>query len=83
MRKIALLVVCLAPLAAAAQKQPRPRPAPPRAQRIDIDESDVVEAGVPMPLAETVMVRGGARHESLIRPRTTFVPEMLRDANRL
>ena len=84
MRTLVLGFVCLVTLPAAAQKQARTRPdPPPPAQRMEFGEGDTVEAGVNLPQAEFVGSRLGSKHESLIRVRTTFVPEMIRDALRL
>jgi hypothetical protein len=82
MRTLVLGLMCLAAVPATAQKRARP-PAPPPVQRLDFGDGDTVEADVNLPSGEQVMVRTGSKHPSLIRLRTTFVPEMVRDANRL
>ena len=84
MRTIVLVLACLATLPAGAQKRARVKTdAPPPVQKLDFDKGDTVEAGVDLPQAEVVSVAKGSKHESLIRLRTTFVPEMVRDSFRL
>jgi hypothetical protein len=85
MRSLVLALVCLATIPAVAHKRARAsRPeAPPPAQRMDFDKGDTVEAGTTLPQGETIGARTGAGFESLLRFRTTFVPEMVRDSYRL
>jgi hypothetical protein len=85
MRTLVLAFVCLATVPATAQKRARaPRPeAPPRAQKMEFGEGDTVEADVNLPQGEVVGGRKGVGFESMIRYRTTFVPEMIRDSYRL
>ena len=81
MRTLVLAFVCLATVPATAQKQARARPAPPpAAQKMIFGEGDTVEADANLPQTEWVGARVGSKHESLIRIRTTFVPEMIRDS---
>ena len=76
MPKICLLALLLA--APALAQRPPVSPAP-KVQRFDFD-NDVVEADRSLPAVEMVLSRGPSRHASLIRVRTTFVPEMLKSA---
>lgn len=48
----------------------------------DFDDDDV-EGTYRSPLGESLVVRTGAGHTSLIRPRAHFVPEMLKSVERL
>jgi hypothetical protein len=52
---------------------------PPKVQKFDFD-NDVVEAGRPLPQLEVVGSATRGRHPSLIRVRTTFVPELMKSA---
>jgi hypothetical protein len=72
------LLLALA-LGGPAIAKPRRAEAPPKPQKMDFDD-DVVEGGVTLPQMELV---SSARHgdkPSLIRVRTTFVPELLESA---
>ena len=78
-------IVCLlgalafsAPALAAKKLNPAEQPA--KAQRFDFDD-DEVTAGVALPQGEVVGARTGMRFESLIRTRTTFVPELVKSAD--
>ena len=74
-------VLSLAPLSALAKK-PAPADAPPAAKHYDFDD-DPVE--VELPSAEGMGVDSLVRqsHPSLIRVRTTFVPELVKSSEGL
>lgn len=62
-----------------AKRPPVEKPDAPAVKRFDFDD-DQVEAGRALPLYEVVDALKGARHESLVHPRTTFVPELIKSA---
>ena len=64
---------------ALAKRAPADQSEPTPVKHFDFDD-DQVEAGRALPLYEVVEGRRGVRHESLVRPRTTFVPELLKSA---
>lgn len=77
---IALALAC--PAAAQTRKAPKETKEPaPKVQKFDFD-NDIVEAGVDMPQAEVITAPGQPGFRSLIRVRTTFVPEMIDSARR-
>jgi hypothetical protein len=72
--------VLLSALPAAAQKSPeRTKPAPAPVQKFDFDD-DTVEAGRDLPQIEVVASARRPGFTSLLRVRTTFVPELLKSA---
>jgi hypothetical protein len=73
------LALVLAAGAAWARK-PEPKPEAPKAQHFDFDD-DQVEAGRTLPQLELIDGRTKSTHESLIRYRTTFVPELVKSAS--
>jgi hypothetical protein len=77
--RVSLVVALLWPAVAAAA--PRRQTAVPAPQRFDFDE-DVVEGGRNLPQVEIVSSTTKGRKESLLRLRTTFVPELLDSARR-
>lgn len=79
MRLVCLLAVLALP-ALAFGKGRASAPADPPAQRITVDDPDVVEGGTLGPGTSALTVRSAARHSSLIRVRTDFRPELLRSA---
>jgi hypothetical protein len=75
---IALALAC--PAAAQTRKAAKEakEPAP---KKFDFDD-DVVAVGVDMPQSEVITAPGKPGFRSLIRVRTTFVPEMIDSAHR-
>jgi hypothetical protein len=81
MRYVCLsIALALACPAAAQTRKPAKEPAP-NVQKFDFD-NDIVEAGVDLPQAEVVTSAGRVDFRSLIRVRTTFVPELVESARR-
>ena len=76
--RLALVTLLALPSLALAQDH-RAKPEPPAAKRFDFDD-DLVEASRPLPPVEVVSTVGRHGFPSLIRVRTTFVPELLRSA---
>jgi hypothetical protein len=54
----------------------------PRAQRIDVDDDEVVEGGVANADGQEVFARKQAQFGSLLRLRGDFRPELIRSADR-
>lgn len=76
----ALLLAATTPLW--AQPAPKPAQAPPPTQRYDFDD-DRVDGELVQPDEAAVDGRSRARHESLIRLRSDFVPELMGSADEL
>jgi hypothetical protein len=67
--------------AARAQANARPAPAPPPT-RFEFD-NDMVEGELLRPSEEMIRARNVAKHRSLIKVRTDFIPELIQSADRL
>lgn len=66
----------------AATKKPKPPETAPKAQRMDFDD-DVVDGTLTAPDGMLVDPNRRVRHGSLIVPRLTFVPELIKSAEDL
>jgi hypothetical protein len=54
----------------------------PRAQRIDVDDDEVVEGGLASTEGQDVFARKQAKFGSLLRLRSDFRPELIHSADR-
>ncbi len=81
-RILTLLAALALPCAPALAKKP-PKPDAPTAAKLMTFEDDQVEGDRTLPQMELIGVHTSGTHESLIRIRTTFVPEMLKSANEI
>jgi hypothetical protein len=54
----------------------------PRAQRIDVDDDEVVEGGLANAEGQAVFARKQAKFGSLLRLRSDFRPELIHSADR-
>jgi hypothetical protein len=79
MRLLISFALILATQVSALAKKP-PHSAEPKAQYFDFDD-DKVEAGANLPAGELLSARKQSEFPSLIRVRTTFVPELIASAD--
>jgi len=79
MRLVCLSIALALACPAAAQTKRPAKEAPPTVKKFDFDD-DIVEAGATLPATELVRTVKGPVRPSLIKIRTTFVPEMIESA---
>jgi len=80
MRKLVIMFAALAALSGSAFAQKKD--APPKVKTYDFS-GDTIEGDLVKPEGSTVDARDFAKHSSLIRIRTNFIPEIIKSAEDL
>jgi hypothetical protein len=75
--RVCLLAALLVPAVASAKK---PADKEPAAKHVSYDDADEIEGGTLGPDGNAVNAKGTTRFSSLVKVRTTFVPELIKSA---
>jgi hypothetical protein len=75
--RVCLLAALLVPAAASAKKPADKEPAP---QVLTYGDGDEIEGGTLGPDGNAVNAKGKTRFSSLVKVRTTFIPELIKSA---